>query len=707
MAEGAWRMALQVKPLQMMGPPPLGGAILRDDLKIYPGPFSDGAPSWVVEDPVGLKFYRIGPVEYEIIKRVHTTEIIESIHAETTMRVDEELVRETIEWLQHNGLLRMSPKGMADMVKKTRSGIFHWLLHNYISFRLPLVKPDPWIGNLARAMSFTQTFWFRLILTLFSLLTGYMVYERRAEVVAQFSNMISWDGAILYGIAIAIGHVFHELGHAITTKRLGLRVPTMGVIFIVFWPMAYTDISDVWRLTNKWDRLRIGAAGVIAELKLAVIAAFLWCVVPDGGLKVAIYALWSSALMTTLVMNASPLMRFDAYYMLCDLTGIPNLQPRSFALARHALRKFFLGVNEPPPEHVPPEQVLWRIIYAFICWIYRLTVYTGIAVTVYHMAFKLAGICLWFVEVWYFIMSPVIRELLNWPLRHSNKARALIWGAILAALIYALFLPLDRTALAPAVAKDPDSFVIHPTTSGEITGVVATPRLDLPANSIVATIYDSKTAGDLEVVDSEIQSLKLRQTELISAHNMLDNLLPVSQRLDKAVTERQKLMEKIKGQTLYISKDAEVEMADNLRPGSNIGMGTQVAVVRMGQRLAAYGYVAETDINRIQAGNGCIFVNKIGDILSRDCILTAIHSNATKTIEEKSLQSKNGGPIEINQNVKSGDSVDNWYQVTADLGSGRLAMTEPGYLIIDAAPRSPYAVIKAYLIRALRTEATL
>lgn len=36
----------------------------------------------------------------------------------------------------------------------------------------------------------------------------------------------------------------------------------------------------------------------------------------------------------TLAINASPFMRFDGYFLLSDLTGLPNLHERCFALAR-------------------------------------------------------------------------------------------------------------------------------------------------------------------------------------------------------------------------------------------------------------------------------------------------------------------------------------------------------------------------------------
>ena len=47
----------------------------------------------------------------------------------------------------------------------------------------------------------------------------------------------------------------HELGHAYTCKRYGLRVPTMGIAFLVMWPFLYTDTTESWKLAGKRQRM--------------------------------------------------------------------------------------------------------------------------------------------------------------------------------------------------------------------------------------------------------------------------------------------------------------------------------------------------------------------------------------------------------------------------------------------------------------------
>ena len=70
-----------------------------------------------------------------------------------------------------------------------------------------------------------------------------------------------------------------------TAHRFGCRVPTMGIAFMVFIPLLYTDVSDAWRLHSRKQRILISASGMIVELYLAGIATFLWAFMDDGAAR--------------------------------------------------------------------------------------------------------------------------------------------------------------------------------------------------------------------------------------------------------------------------------------------------------------------------------------------------------------------------------------------------------------------------------------
>ena len=123
----------------------------------------------------------------------------------------------------------------------------------------------------------------------------------------------------------------HELGHGYIAKYFGCRVSAIGIAFLVFFPFLYTDTTDAWRLRNHRERLIINFAGILTELHLALIATFLWAILPDGGLKSVTFFIATTSWISSLAINVSPFMRFDGYYVFSDWLKAEILQPRSFA----------------------------------------------------------------------------------------------------------------------------------------------------------------------------------------------------------------------------------------------------------------------------------------------------------------------------------------------------------------------------------------
>ena len=157
-----------------------------------------------------------------------------------------------------------------------------------------------------------------------------------------------------------------------------------------------------------------------------------------------------------MLINISPFMRFDGYYVFADYLKVENLQPRAFALAKWKLRQWVFGFKHKPPEQINNQKQNLIIVYAWATWIYRFFLFLGIALLVYYFAFKILGIFLFVVEIVWFILLPIFREIREWWRLRSNIYFSLQFVRsilILGALAFIIFYPWKSSQKTPAILK--------------------------------------------------------------------------------------------------------------------------------------------------------------------------------------------------------------------------------------------------------------
>jgi putative peptide zinc metalloprotease protein len=463
---------------------PIALPTLRDDLELLEGPRSfDGAPTWTIHDPVRNRYFRIGHAAFQLLSRWPLGEgrrVIAHVNANTTQRVGEAELERLLRFLEQNDLLAdSSPRAarvFAERKARQRQHWAKWLLKNYLFIRIPLVRPDRLLAGLLPLVRplFGRGF---LLLSLTAAVLGLVLAVRQWDsFVHTFLHFLSWEGAAYYVVALFAAKVLHELGHAFAAKLNGCRVPTMGVAFLVLWPVLYTDVTDAWRLTSRRERLRIGAAGMGTELVLAAWATLAWSFLPDGPLRSACFLLATVTWVLTLAINLNPFLRFDGYYLLSDWLGVQNLQERGFALGRWRLRRTLFGLDLPKPEQVGPRLERRLLLYAYATWIWRFFLFLGIALLVYHLFFKLLGLFLMIVELAWFLARPMWNELKAWwSLRdrmrpNLNIAVTLL---VLGGLVAVLAVPWQAHLRAPATIEARQAVAVFPPDAARLEAVLA------------------------------------------------------------------------------------------------------------------------------------------------------------------------------------------------------------------------------------------
>lgn len=136
--------------------------------------------------------------------------------------------------------------------------------------------------------------------------------------------------------------VIHELGHALSCFRFGVKARAMGFGLYLFRPVFYTDMSETWLLGRR-QRIVTDLAGCYFAWLYAIALSLVALFVQAPVLLWTVVALYFSSLI-----NLNPFLRFDGYWVLTDATGVVNVHRRAFALLKYHLVRFFGGHPEKP-----------------------------------------------------------------------------------------------------------------------------------------------------------------------------------------------------------------------------------------------------------------------------------------------------------------------------------------------------------------------
>jgi len=115
---------------------------------------------------------------------------------------------------------------------------------------------------------------------------------------------------------------FHEFGHAAAARRGGAQPGAMGGGLYLLWPAFYTDVTDTYRL-GRSARVRTDLGGLYFNAIVAVAITAMWWVSGWDALLLVV-----AAQILQMLRQLLPLVRFDGYHVLADLTGVPDLFSR-------------------------------------------------------------------------------------------------------------------------------------------------------------------------------------------------------------------------------------------------------------------------------------------------------------------------------------------------------------------------------------------
>jgi putative peptide zinc metalloprotease protein len=473
-------------------------------------------------------------------------------------------------------------------------------------------------------------------------------------------TLLSWSSIALVTATLIGVKILHEFGHALTARRFGCRVPTMGVAFMVFWPVLYTDTTDAWRLSSKAQRLAISGAGVTVELIIAAYATLAWTFLPQGALQSAAFLVATTTWVLSLLVNLNPFMRFDGYFLLSDLLEVENLQERSFALAKWRLREALFGFGEPPPEKWPRGKRRVLILYAYLTWLYRAALYLGLALLIYHFVFKLAGLILLCLELGWLLGLPILREARQCYMRRGSMSlnrQILTTSGVVVAAGVVLATPWATQVSVPALLRPISHSVVYAPAAARVAKISLKlgDAVEIGRNLVILR------SGDLE----NLIALSRTQVAVLERRRAFESF-DVARRQFRLVVESQlrAAREQLAGlidkqQYLHISAPIAgriVEVTDDLRAGNWVARGETMLIIADTRQVMIEAYISEYEFKRVKAGAAVKFEAENLDVAPIAGVVVSVDPVAATTIKSAYFASKYGGGVPVHE-ASSGEFV--------------------------------------------------
>jgi len=679
---------------------------LRQDLEIFRGNSrEDGLPAWLLYDAIRNKYFSLGLTAFKLIKNWKGGEDIKNFEKKINssgIDTSEEEIKSFISFLHQNNLI-IQPTGqnINYLMQQKNSMKKSWLMHaihNYLFFKIPLFKPDDWLSKTLKYVKHFASKKFRNLVYFFGLIGLFLVVQQLETFKSTFLYFFSFQGLMLYFLTLVFVKCLHELGHAYIAKYYGCRVSAIGIAFLVFFPFLYTDTTDAWRLRNHKERLLINFGGILTELHLALIATFIWAVLPDGGFKSAAFFLATTSWISSLTINVSPFMRLDGYYVFSDWLRAENLQPRSFALARWKIRESLFGLNHPPPEEINPSRRWTFIVYAWATWVYRFFLFLGIALLVYHFAFKILGIILFVIEIHWFILLPIIREIKNWyklktEIRFNKQTKRTL--IIILSLLMILFLPWKSSLKIPAVyVSEKYSKVFAPYPS-KIKNILVNKDDVVEKGQELIELYSPDLDREIFSIRRKIQLTKTKINRLSKSAGNMDQFLTLQQSLIALQSELTGLSRVKNKLILKAPIKGKIKDFYNLSEGMWVSNFDQLlGIVHYGTGKVK-GFIKEEQIERFLKKNQAVFIPNDGIHDKVYLVSESLDLSAISNLPYISLSSVHDGPVAI-RNSTGGEfqyrpETAHYIAEFELTKKSEIQFELPGYVHIQGSRYSPFA----------------
>ena len=443
--------------------------------------------------------------------------------------------------------------------------------------------------------------------------------------------------------------LIHELGHGFAAKREGGEVHELGVIFMLFVPIPYVNVSTASHFRSKYKRMLVGAAGIIVELFLASLALFVWLIIEPGIVRDLAFNTLLIGGVSSLFFNGNPLLKYDGYYMLSDALDIPNLFQRSTKYWAYLAQRYLFGLKRLVSPAYTHWESAWFIVYSIASMIYRLALLWFVIVYVTERFFVLGIVlALWLALAQIVLpLTNILRFMLASPSLQIKRYRILGSCSALISLVILTFfcVPFPCYTLAEGVVWLPDDAQLRAESDGFSGPLLTRNNSQIQSGIAILQLEDPFLQTQVKIQQAKLNQLEAnyraeKVNDLVKA-KILQVQLPLAE-AELAHALRNVISMQVKSAT---SGQLSIPNAEDL-PGQFLKKGDLIGYVLNHSLPVVRTVVSQADMGKLQAGIDQVQLRLANDL---EHVITAkiirITPEATQHLPSAALATSAGGKM--------------------------------------------------------------
>ncbi|MCZ6525362.1 MAG: hypothetical protein O6928_02200 [Gammaproteobacteria bacterium] len=479
---------------------------------------------YLIQDHFTGRFHRFTPETYVVIGLMDGSRTMEQIwdsacfRLEDNMPSQDEVIRLLGQLHQADIIQAQLPPDMVEIDRRrrtTRRKQFLAKLKSPLAVKIPIWDPDRFLEKtryLAEILFSVSGGILWLLLTMTAMVLAALHWDVLVNNLAD--RVLALENLFLLWFIYPIIKGIHEFGHGYAVKRWRGEIHEMGTMLLVFIPVPYVDATSAYAFRNKYQRMLVGAAGIMTEVAIAALAMIVWTLVEPGAVRAVAFNVMLIAGISTILFNGNPLLRFDAYYVLADFLEIPNLGARANRQLGYFLKRYLLDITSESPPARSLQEAIWLVTYSLTSFCYRIVVMLGIALFVATKLFIL-GIILAIWSFYGFLGRPLFNTIqyliVDEQLKKKRQRLISVIGIAATLLIGGLFwLPFPMITLSEGVLWVPDNAQVVVATQGVVDELLVSPGQQVTPGTPLIRTTNSEHDTSVRVAESRLRELLAR-----------------------------------------------------------------------------------------------------------------------------------------------------------------------------------------------------